>query len=100
MTSDYVTVKWRETRWGVAKKKEITIKYFNYASVSTPKLFTPNICQVGEDVPDARKCACASHVATIADFFQVSLTQSTLDTKSSFRNWHMHTNRSKMLPLF
>lgn len=28
--------------------------------------------QVGEDVPDARKCACASHVATIADFFQVS----------------------------
>ncbi|KAK5622875.1 hypothetical protein CRENBAI_023482 [Crenichthys baileyi] len=26
--------------------------------------------QVGEDVPDARKCACASHVATIADFFQ------------------------------
>jgi len=29
--------------------------------------------QVGEDVPDARKCACASHVATIADFFQVGL---------------------------
>uniref|UniRef100_A0A8C6P0I3 Drebrin n=1 Tax=Nothobranchius furzeri TaxID=105023 RepID=A0A8C6P0I3_NOTFU len=26
---------------------------------------------VGEDVPDARKCACASHVATVADFFQV-----------------------------
>uniref|UniRef100_A0A8C6P162 Drebrin n=1 Tax=Nothobranchius furzeri TaxID=105023 RepID=A0A8C6P162_NOTFU len=25
---------------------------------------------VGEDVPDARKCACASHVATVADFFQ------------------------------
>ncbi|XP_058478066.1 drebrin isoform X1 [Solea solea] len=25
---------------------------------------------VGDDVPDARKCACASHVATIADFFQ------------------------------
>ncbi|XP_075456961.1 drebrin isoform X4 [Ascaphus truei] len=25
---------------------------------------------VGEDVPDARKCACASHVAQIADFFQ------------------------------
>ncbi|XP_034033737.1 drebrin isoform X2 [Thalassophryne amazonica] len=25
---------------------------------------------VGEDVPDARKCACASHVAMIADFFQ------------------------------
>uniref|UniRef100_UPI003AAC075F drebrin n=1 Tax=Centroberyx gerrardi TaxID=166262 RepID=UPI003AAC075F len=25
---------------------------------------------VGEDVPDARKCACASHVATIAEFFQ------------------------------
>ncbi|XP_009293891.1 drebrin [Danio rerio] len=28
---------------------------------------------VGEDVPDARKCACASHVATIAEFFQVGL---------------------------
>lgn len=27
--------------------------------------------QVGEDVPDARKCACASHVAKIAEFFQV-----------------------------
>ncbi|XP_066447257.1 drebrin isoform X2 [Eleutherodactylus coqui] len=25
---------------------------------------------VGEDVPDARKCACASHVAQVADFFQ------------------------------
>lgn len=31
--------------------------------------------QVGEDVPDARKCACASHVATIAEFFQVGLTK-------------------------
>lgn len=27
---------------------------------------------MGEDVPDARKCACASHVAKIAEFFQVS----------------------------
>lgn len=27
--------------------------------------------QVGEDVPDARKCACASHVAKVAEFFQV-----------------------------
>ncbi|KAM5299537.1 drebrin isoform 4-T4 [Ctenodactylus gundi] len=25
---------------------------------------------VGEDVPDARKCACASHVAKVAEFFQ------------------------------
>ncbi|XP_030216585.1 drebrin isoform X6 [Gadus morhua] len=25
---------------------------------------------VGEDVPDARKCACAIHVATVAEFFQ------------------------------
>ncbi|KAM4676132.1 drebrin isoform 9-T9 [Discoglossus pictus] len=25
---------------------------------------------VGEDVPDARKCACASHVAQVAEFFQ------------------------------
>ncbi|KAM4676126.1 drebrin isoform 3-T3 [Discoglossus pictus] len=28
---------------------------------------------VGEDVPDARKCACASHVAQVAEFFQVSV---------------------------
>ncbi|CAH2277319.1 drebrin isoform 2 [Pelobates cultripes] len=28
------------------------------------------IWMVGEDVPDARKCACASHVAQVADFFQ------------------------------
>ncbi|KAL2094707.1 hypothetical protein ACEWY4_009426 [Coilia grayii] len=37
---------------------------------------------VGEDVADVRKCTCASHVATIADFFQgVNLTvnASTLD---------------------
>nr|XP_058917616.1 drebrin isoform X2 [Kogia breviceps] len=26
--------------------------------------------KVGEDVPDARKCACASHVAKVAEFFQ------------------------------
>ncbi|XP_011906583.1 PREDICTED: drebrin isoform X5 [Cercocebus atys] len=26
--------------------------------------------EVGEDVPDARKCACASHVAKVAEFFQ------------------------------
>lgn len=31
----------------------------------------PWLLQVGEDVPDARKCACASHVAKIAEFFQV-----------------------------
>uniref|UniRef100_A0A663MMU8 Drebrin 1 n=1 Tax=Athene cunicularia TaxID=194338 RepID=A0A663MMU8_ATHCN len=30
----------------------------------------PWLPQVGEDVPDARKCACASHVAKIAEFFQ------------------------------
>lgn len=35
----------------------------------------PMCVQVGEDVPDARKCACASHVATIAEFFQVGLTK-------------------------
>ena len=29
--------------------------------------------QVGEDVPDARKCACASHVAKVAEFFQVRM---------------------------
>lgn len=83
MTSDYWIVKRRE----VVKKKELRITYFNYASVSTLKLSALNVCQVGEDVPDARKCACASHVATIAEFFQVSLTQSTVNTSSSFRNW-------------
>ncbi|TNN30036.1 Drebrin [Liparis tanakae] len=38
--------------------------------------------QVGEDVPDARKCACASHVASIADFLQgveVTINASSLD---------------------
>lgn len=37
-----------------------------------PGSATPWLPQVGEDVPDARKCACASHVAKIAEFFQVS----------------------------
>lgn len=35
----------------------------------TPSLL--DTLQVGEDVPDARKCACASHVAKVAEFFQV-----------------------------
>lgn len=35
----------------------------------TPSLL--GTLQVGEDVPDARKCACASHVAKVAEFFQV-----------------------------
>ncbi|KAI1234208.1 Drebrin, partial [Lamprotornis superbus] len=39
------------------------------APLSSVPPWTP---QVGEDVPDARKCACASHVAKIAEFFQVS----------------------------
>jgi len=41
--------------------------------VSVVKLHLFSLWQVGEDVPDARKCACASHVATIADFFQVRI---------------------------
>lgn len=36
-----------------------------------PSSAPPRLPQVGEDVPDARKCACASHVAKIAEFFQV-----------------------------
>ncbi|KAJ8385411.1 hypothetical protein AAFF_G00189370 [Aldrovandia affinis] len=49
---------------------------YGFCSLKEPTSSLPRyllINWVGEDVPDARKCACASHVATIAEFFQVSL---------------------------
>ncbi|XP_027129246.1 drebrin isoform X1 [Larimichthys crocea] len=59
---------------------EITLTFdsgrvmYGFCSLKEPTSALPRyilINWVGEDVPDARKCACASHVATIADFFQV-----------------------------
>lgn len=58
---------------------EITMTFDNssvmygFCSIKEPTAALPRyilINWVGDDVPDARKCACASHVATIADFFQ------------------------------
>ncbi|XP_069001395.1 drebrin isoform X5 [Embiotoca jacksoni] len=58
---------------------EITLTFdigrvmYGFCSLKEPSAALPRyilINWVGEDVPDARKCACASHVATIADFFQ------------------------------
>ncbi|KAK2826969.1 hypothetical protein Q7C36_017895 [Tachysurus vachellii] len=49
---------------------------YGFCSLKDPSAALPRyilINWVGEDVPDARKCACASHVATIAEFFQVGL---------------------------
>ncbi|KAF6739478.1 Drebrin [Oryzias melastigma] len=46
---------------------------YGFCSLKEPNAALPRyilINWVGDDVPDARKCACASHVATIADFFQ------------------------------
>ncbi|KAK1788104.1 hypothetical protein P4O66_016567 [Electrophorus voltai] len=46
---------------------------YGFCSLKEPAAALPRyilINWVGEDVPDARKCACASHVATIAEFFQ------------------------------
>nr|XP_046267801.1 drebrin isoform X2 [Scatophagus argus] len=70
---------------------EITLTFDNgrvmygFCSLKEPTASLPRyilINWVGEDVPDARKCACASHVATIADFFQgveVIINASSLD---------------------
>ncbi|XP_008426651.1 drebrin isoform X5 [Poecilia reticulata] len=70
---------------------EITLTFDNssvmygFCSLKEPTAFLPRyilINWVGEDVPDARKCACANHVATIADFFQgveVTVNASSLD---------------------
>ncbi|XP_077596126.1 drebrin isoform X6 [Stigmatopora nigra] len=46
---------------------------YGFCSMKEPNAALPRyilINWVGDDVPDARKCACASHVATVADFFQ------------------------------
>ncbi|KAM6906974.1 drebrin isoform 3-T3 [Xenentodon cancila] len=70
---------------------EITLTFdsgrvmYGFCSLKEPAAALPRyilINWVGEDVPDARKCACASHVATIADFFQgveVIINASSLD---------------------
>ncbi|XP_044077108.1 drebrin isoform X5 [Siniperca chuatsi] len=70
---------------------EITLTFdigrvmYGFCSLKEPTSALPRyilINWVGEDVPDARKCACASHVATIADFFQgveVIINASSLD---------------------
>uniref|UniRef100_A0A3Q2X2P9 Drebrin n=1 Tax=Haplochromis burtoni TaxID=8153 RepID=A0A3Q2X2P9_HAPBU len=59
---------------------EITLTFdsgrvmYGFCGLKEPTAALPRyilINWVGDDVPDARKCACASHVATIADFFQV-----------------------------
>ncbi|MEQ2161829.1 hypothetical protein GOODEAATRI_013589, partial [Goodea atripinnis] len=57
--------------YGFCSLKEPTAALPRYILINwlNPTVFS--LTQVGEDVPDARKCACASHVATIADFFQV-----------------------------
>ncbi|ELW47968.1 Drebrin [Tupaia chinensis] len=47
---------------------------YGFCSVKDSQAALPKyvlINWVGEDVPDARKCACASHVAKVAEFFQV-----------------------------
>ncbi|XP_076745552.1 drebrin isoform X2 [Maylandia zebra] len=58
---------------------EITLTFdsgrvmYGFCGLKEPTAALPRyilINWVGDDVPDARKCACASHVATIADFFQ------------------------------
>ncbi|XP_051955373.1 drebrin-like isoform X2 [Xyrauchen texanus] len=46
---------------------------YGFCSLKEPTSALPRyilINWVGEDVPDARKCACATHVAAIAEFFQ------------------------------
>ncbi|XP_037125393.1 drebrin isoform X6 [Syngnathus acus] len=70
---------------------EITLTFdharvmYGFCSLKEPNAALPRyilINWVGDDVPDARKCACASHVATIADFFQgvaVIINASSLD---------------------
>eukprot|EP00063_Salmo_salar_P018622 XP_013993457.1 PREDICTED: drebrin-like isoform X1 [Salmo salar] len=69
---------------GAGGLPEITVTFDNgrvmygFCSLKEPTASLPRyvlINWVGEDVPDARKCQCASHVANIAEFFQVSLTE-------------------------
>nr|XP_023700742.1 drebrin-like isoform X3 [Paramormyrops kingsleyae] len=59
----------------VSGKFDSSLVMYGFCSLKDPAASLPRyilINWVGEDVPDARKCACASHVATIAEFFQVS----------------------------
>lgn len=77
--------KWSSRIWvlGGQKEKDILIEHerkqlllkLSASLFSNCCLWSLSLAQVGEDVPDARKCACASHVATIADFFQVGLSK-------------------------
>ncbi|KAM9539099.1 drebrin-like isoform 7-T7 [Salvelinus alpinus] len=69
---------------GAGGLPEITVTFDNgrvmygFCSLKEPTAALPRyvlINWVGEDVPDARKCQCASHVADVAEFFQVSLTE-------------------------
>ncbi|KAM9498874.1 drebrin-like isoform 4-T4 [Salvelinus alpinus] len=64
---------------GAGGLPEITVTFDNgrvmygFCSLKEPTAALPRyvlINWVGEDVPDARKCQCASHVANIAEFFQ------------------------------
>ncbi|XP_068133191.1 drebrin isoform X1 [Hyperolius riggenbachi] len=57
----------------LASHFEIQKVMYGFCSVKEPHAMLARyvlINWVGEDVPDARKCACASHVAQVADFFQ------------------------------
>ncbi|XP_016353632.1 drebrin-like isoform X4 [Sinocyclocheilus anshuiensis] len=62
-----------------------TLIMYGFCSLKEPSAALPRyilINWVGEDVPDARKCACASHVAAIAEFFQgvdIVVNASTMD---------------------
>ncbi|XP_035638070.1 drebrin isoform X2 [Oncorhynchus keta] len=67
---------------GAGGLPEITVTFDNarvmygFCSLKEPTAALPRyvlINWVGEDVPDARKCQCASHVANIAEFFQITL---------------------------
>ncbi|XP_056586364.1 drebrin isoform X2 [Triplophysa dalaica] len=69
----------------IAVTFDITRIMYGFCSIKEPTVTLPRyvlINWVGEDVPDARKCTCASHVATIAEFFQgvdVIINASSLD---------------------
>ncbi|XP_064834515.1 drebrin-like isoform X4 [Oncorhynchus masou masou] len=76
---------------GAGGLPEITVTFDNarvmygFCSLKEPTAALPRyvlINWVGEDVPDARKCQCASHVANIAEFFQgvnIIVNASTMD---------------------
>ncbi|XP_055729905.1 drebrin-like isoform X2 [Salvelinus fontinalis] len=76
---------------GAGGLPEITVTFDNgrvmygFCSLKEPTAALPRyvlINWVGEDVPDARKCQCASHVADVAEFFQgvnIIVNASTID---------------------